>query len=98
MGLSSCAHVTIPNQEICGNNFDGSASCFNTLKTDERELSQSEWDSIRPGWLSMSGNDYGEIKTALEKLCHSVGPTQCTFEDQSKMGKLFERIRLFRNQ
>jgi hypothetical protein len=89
MALSGCGHVTIKDAEWCGDMGDDGASCFHTLTDDTRDLPKAEWDKERFGSVCTKSENFANMKTAIEELCHKAKGL-CTYETRKKLNAFFE--------
>lgn len=71
--LVNCAH-TPPNVEGCIR-LNRGAACTHTVKqtNPDRTLTETEWQAIRLGRISVSPSDWAKIRFFIEKICARRG-------------------------
>lgn len=89
MGSVNCSSVYIKDMEVCGDMGSSGAHCAHTQKTDTRDIPLAAWNVERFGQLCIKGDDFGEIKLVIEKLCHQT--KHCT-SDMIKSLNVLEGI------
>lgn len=62
-----------------------------TLTDTSYDINKTEWDAKRYGMVCTSMDDFGYMKSTIEKLC-SEHRALCRVEEQAKMLAVFERI------
>lgn len=77
--VSACGSVEIPDFEACGDFMDDGARCTTFISGKSRNLSPGQFDRLRYGRISLSPQDYREVKAAIEKLC---AVNRCTYEQE----------------
>lgn len=65
---NACTTVQIKDHTLCLDLID-SAHCTTTVSNQSWDLTYTEWESIRLGRISISGDDWAEIKKTILKLC-----------------------------
>lgn len=91
--LSGCGTVTIKDETIWAlKPRPMGAFEAHTLKPDQKELTQDQWDAISTGKLCMSIDSLGNFKAIQEQLC-SYHPSECTYDDQQRLNLFFTRAR-----
>jgi len=79
--LVSCVSA-LPNIELCGK-LSWGAYCEYTLKDKSRMMHEMEWREI--GRVSMSLEDFGELKKVLLELCKRSKNCKMTDKDFIKL-------------
>lgn len=80
--LASCAHSP-PNIEGCIRLHKGAACTFTVRKTKpDRLLTESEWQAIRLGRISVSPSDWAKIRAFIEKVCARKGACKDGWKEQ----------------
>ena len=90
MMASSCASVHIKDAEVCGDMGKDGATCFHTLTSATRDISEPEWDNTRFGWVCTDANNFAGWKADIEQLCHQTN--NCTYDVQSQIKAFFDKI------
>jgi hypothetical protein len=94
--FSACGRVQIKNSEWCGDMGDLGASCFNTLSDDSRQLSKEQWDRERFGQVCTQGENFSDLKSAIEKLCFMT--KRCTQAQKKIIEELGMKIDEFNKE
>lgn len=66
--LTSCASLSVPNEEACIRLQRG-AACTYTLDGPERDFTEKQWEHVRIGRVSFDYKSYGEIRKFIEQAC-----------------------------
>jgi hypothetical protein len=90
LGLSGCGSVEIRDFEACAD-FGEDAHCARFLDDETRDISPEEWQEMRVGRVSISAEDFAEIKAEIEQLCSAH---KCKYEDSAR--GFFRRMRKVR--
>jgi hypothetical protein len=88
--FASCASVKVPNFEGCADLTEDGAYCVKFLTGEERDVTPEDWDAQRFGRISLSPQDFTEIKKTLEKLCSL--PNRCTYEEEQLVKNFHRRL------
>jgi len=95
IGLSSaivsCGHVTVKDKEACADLGTAGAACTTTFTSQRRNISKSNWDRERVGWICMRSNDYSDAEDAIDELCRTTN--LCNYETQQKVETLKTNMR-----
>jgi hypothetical protein len=84
--LSGCGHVTVKDKEACADLGVAGAACTTTFTSQRRNISKSNWDRERVGWICMRSNDYSDGEDAIDELCRTTN--LCDYETQKKIATL----------
>lgn len=88
--LSSCARVTINDEEGCADIGSQGATCAHLLSPATRDIPQPEWDDIRFGYVCFSPASVGDFKEEIEKLC-SVCDC-CDYPESLQVKNFFKKM------
>jgi hypothetical protein len=91
MAVSGCAHVEIKDSEWCGDMGASGAECFHTLTTETRDLTKTEWDSLRFGMVCTKADTFADWKSVIEKLCNKTGI--CDYQTQASLNAFFDHVK-----
>lgn len=86
----SCAHVNVPNVEVCADLGEFGASCANTNNDQTRRIDQPKWDEYRYGQLCVTPAGFASWKGVIEKLCGKTD--MCTFEEKALLKSIDEKV------
>lgn len=88
--LNGCSTVTIQDATIYGDKGVLGASYAHLLTNETGDIGQPAWDNQRFGMLCMSSDDFANLKSELEELCHLSN--ECTYEQIQQIEVFFGRI------
>ena len=94
--LSSCSHVEIKDEEVCGDMGSLGAACFNTLTPGTRDIPPEQWADERFGKLCFSSDAFADWKSAIEKLCSKT--KRCTYKMKEEIRAISERVEAFQQR
>lgn len=105
--LNSCAHIEIPNTEVCtvAGKMSAGADCSMTLSDETREMNMDEFLEFlepsekenRGGAMCQSVSDWNKQKTALEQACEKLGKA-CTYEIRAVLSKVTKNMETLQNK
>lgn len=88
--LVSCSSVRIKDSEWCGDLGEYGASCSTIFSERQRELDKVSWDEERFGMICGKAEAFGDLKSAIQKLCYKN--KKCEYEKIQQVTKLLQGL------
>lgn len=89
-GLASCGTITVYDSEVCGDLGESGAHCAHTLTNGKRDVSKTDWDELRVGWLCMSPQAFSDTESALDQFCTAYNV--CDYQTRESLQAAFNKI------
>lgn len=94
--LSGCARFQLKDRVIYLDDSPNGAHYKHTLTPENGDLTQEEWDLIRPGMWASEEDTFLEMKEFVEFFCHETN--QCDWETHQKFNKVFNDFLVMKNK
>jgi len=90
MALSGCARFQLKDHVIYLDDSPEGSHYKHTLTPEKGDLTQEEWDALRPGMWCSDEATFLEAKEFMEFFCHETN--QCDWESHQNFNRIFNEF------
>lgn len=89
--LSGCVTpVPVKDHIFYGDQGSLGATYFHFLTDETGDLSRTDWDNLRFGYICEDAETFADWKTIIEQLCSDSG--DCDWQTQQALDKIFAKV------
>lgn len=88
--LSGCVSIKVKDQTFYGDEGTLGATYFHFLTEDTGDVSKTDWDNLRFGYICEDADTFADWKALIQKLCSDSG--DCDWDTQQALDRIFSHV------